>query len=175
MSNDEALRYPIGKFTPKDSYTAEDVRSNISRIAALPNKVEQAVKNFSEAQLDTPYRDGGWTIRQVLHHLADSHMDAYIRFKWTLTENTPTIKAYNEKAWAETSETKHHPRISIDLLKALHIKLVELLKGLGPNDLAKEFTHPETQKNVSLARLIALYAWHGEHHLGHIHIVGKTN
>lgn len=173
MNNDEALRYPIGKFTPKDIYTPAEIRENINRIATLPANVEQAVKAFSEAQLDTPYREGGWTIRQVLHHLADSHMNAYIRFKWTLTESTPTIKAYNEKAWAETYETKQHPSISINLLKALHVKLIELLKGLTAEDLVKEFVHPETQKKVSLQRLIALYAWHGEHHLGHVLIVAN--
>lgn len=173
MNNDDALRYPTGKFTPQDSYTLDEINLNISRIESLPAKVEEAFKNLSAAQLETPYREGGWNIRQVLHHLADSHLNAFIRFKWTLTENTPMIKAYNEKAWAETPETKLDPTLSIILLKALHTKWITLLKSLKPEDMSKEFIHPDTMKRVSLARLIATYAWHGEHHLGHIQIVAQ--
>jgi len=173
MNNDEALRYPIGKFSPQDSYSKEEISTNIRRIESLPAKVDAAIKNFSEAQLNTPYRDGGWTIRQVVHHMADSHMNAYIRFKWTLTENTPTIKAYDEKAWALTPEVKLDPAISLNFLKALHVKWVSLLKELKMEDLSKEFIHPETHKHILLSRLIALYAWHGEHHLGHINIVAN--
>lgn len=172
-NNEEALRYPVGKFAPKDSYTIEEVRSNINRIENLPAKVEAALKNFTEDQLNTHYREGGWTIRQVVHHMADSHMNAYIRFKWTLTENTPTIKAYDEKAWAETPDIKLDPTISLNLLKSLHVKWVSLLKELKTEDLSKEFIHPETQKHILLSRLIALYAWHGEHHLGHINLVAN--
>lgn len=171
MNNDEALRYPIGKFTPQDSYSLEEITANIAKIESLPGKVETLVTTLSALQLDTPYREGGWTVRQVIHHLADSHMNAYIRFKWTLTENTPMIKAYNEKAWAQTPETKSEPAISIQLLKALHQKLSLLLKGLNPEDVSKEFIHPETMKKNSIAKLCALYAWHGEHHLAHIKLV----
>jgi hypothetical protein len=174
MSNtDDQLRYPIGKFSPKESYSPQDVQDNIKRIEALPAKVEALIKNFSSAQYDTPYRDGGWTARQVIHHMADSHMNAVIRFKWTLTENTPVIKAYNEKLWAETAETKLDPVISINLLRALHTKWVAMLKLIKPEELRREFTHPETKKNLPLDRLIALYAWHGEHHLGHLEIIAK--
>ncbi|HWA35328.1 MAG TPA: putative metal-dependent hydrolase, partial [Cyclobacteriaceae bacterium] len=169
----EQLRYPIGKFSPKDSYSAQEIQENIKRIEVLPSKVESLIKNFSRAKLDTPYRDGGWTARQVLHHLSDSHMNAYIRFKWTLTENTPIIKAYDEKLWAETPEIKLDPVISLDLLKALHIKWTAMLKLLGADELKKEFIHPETKKHIRLDRLIALYAWHGDHHLGHLEIVAK--
>lgn len=172
-NNEDQLRYPIGKFSPKDSYSAEEIRENIKRIESLPSKVEALIKNFSASQLDTPYRDGGWTARQVLHHLSDSHMNAYIRFKWTLTENTPIIKAYEEKLWAETPETKLDPVISLNLLKALHIKWAAMLKLVNAEDLKKEFIHPETKKHVPLDRLIALYAWHGDHHLGHLEIVGR--
>lgn len=173
MNNEDQLRYPIGKFIPKDSYSAQEVQENIKRIETLPSKIELLIKNFSQAKLDTPYRDGGWTARQVLHHLSDSHMNAYIRFKWTLTENTPIIKAYDEKLWAETPEIKLDPAISVDLLKALHIKWVAMLKLLGTEDLKKEFIHPETKKHVRLDRLIALYTWHGDHHLGHLEIIGR--
>jgi uncharacterized damage-inducible protein DinB len=168
MTNNPDPRYPIGKFEPKESYTADDVKQSIDRIAALPARMEAALKDLSEAQLDTPYRDGGWTLRQVAHHVADSHMNAYIRVKWTLTENTPLIKAYEEKAWAETPETKGSPVLSINLLKALHTKWVVLLRALTPELLQRQFTHPDTKKQVPLDRLIAMYAWHGEHHLGHI-------
>jgi hypothetical protein len=161
-------RYPIGKFEPKENYTKDDVLANIERIRTLPDRLEKAVHGFSTTQLDTPYREGGWTVRQVIHHMADSHMNAYIRFKWTLTENTPTIKAYLEKLWAETPETKANPGLSIALLKALHAKWEVLLMSLSVEDLHKQFIHPETKIQVPLDRLIALYAWHGEHHLAHI-------
>ncbi len=162
------LRYPIGKFQPQESYSADEIKTNIARIEALPGKLETAVKGLTDQQLDTPYRDGGWTVRQVVHHVPDSHVNAYIRTKWTLSEATPLIKAYDEKTWAETPETKLPPQISLTLLTSLHAKWVELLKRIPPQDLKKEFTHPETGKNVSLERMIATYAWHGEHHLAHI-------
>ena len=172
-NNEEQLRYPIGKFAPQESYSPEELKTLIARIESLPERVESLVKNFSATKLNTPYREGGWTARQVLHHLADSHMNAYIRFKWSLTESTPTIKAYDEKAWAETPETSLDPVISVNFLKALHVKWVALLKLLKPEDLKKDFFHPETKKHVRLDRLIALYAWHGDHHLGHLEIVAK--
>jgi hypothetical protein len=165
---EDILKYPIGKFSPQESYSENEILAAISRIEALPAKVEAAVKGLSASQLDTPYRDGGWTVRQVVHHLADSHMNAYIRFKWTITEETPTIKAYNEKAWAETPETSGSPELSINLLKPLHTKWVTLLKGLKSEQLKREYTHPETKKNAPLERIVNMYAWHGEHHLAHI-------
>jgi hypothetical protein len=172
MSNQEdQLRYPIGKFTPSESYTPQEISENIKRIEALPAKLESIFRSFSSRQLETPYREGGWTARQVLHHLADSHMNAYIRIKWTLTEATPMIKAYDEKRWAETPEIEIDPMISIELLKTLHTKFVALLSRIKAQDQKKEFQHPETKKNVSIERMIALYAWHGEHHLGHLNII----
>ena len=162
------FQYPIGKFQPQESYTSNDVKTNIARIESLPAKLEAAVKGLTDAQLDTPYRDGGWTVRQVVHHVPDSHMNAYIRTKWSLTEQSPLIKAYDEKGWATTPETKLAPEISLNVLKSLHIKWVELLKKLTADDLKKDFIHPDTKKNVPLDRLIATYAWHGEHHLAHI-------
>ncbi len=173
MSPDESLKYPIGKFDPRPSYSREDVLNNIARIEALPAKVENVFKSLSPAQLETSYRDGGWTARQVLHHLPDSHLNAYIRFKWTLTENSPLIKAYDEKSWAETAEVSADPALSVQLLKALHAKWVVLIRSLTSTDLQREFTHPETKKQLPLDRLIALYAWHGEHHLGHLQIIAK--
>jgi len=164
-------QYPIGKFLPKESYTAGEIKSLIEIIEALPEKLESVIHPLAPTQLDKPYRPGGWTARQVIHHIADSHMNAYIRCKWMLTEETPLIKAYNEKAWAETPETTEDPKLSIDLIKALHKKWVVLLRSLAEPDLKKSFIHPETQKHVHFDRLIALYAWHGEHHLAHLKLI----
>jgi hypothetical protein len=171
--NDDRLRYPIGKFTPKETYTKQELQESISKIESLPSRIEALAKKLTAKQLDTPYRDGGWTARQVMHHLSDSHTNAYIRVKWTLTESTPTIKAYDEKLWAETPETKLDPAVSINLLKAIHVKFVALLKLLTDTDLQKQFLHPETQKHVRIDRMIALYAWHGDHHFGHLEIIAK--
>jgi len=168
---DERLQYPIGKFTPKESYTSEEISTLIHSIEILPEKIEEVFKKLSTKQLDTSYRSGGWTARQVIHHISDSHMNAYIRIKWSITEDTPLIKAYDEKAWAETYETKLDPALSVALLKSLHAKWVTLLRALSKEDLQKSFVHPETKKNIRLDRLIALYAWHGEHHLGHLKLV----
>jgi hypothetical protein len=174
--NEEALRYPTGKFTPQEAYSKQDLDQCILRIESLPSRIEAVIKNFSAQYFDTPYRDGGWTARQVVHHIADSHMNAYIRFKWTLTENTPIIKAYNEKLWAQTPEVNLDPLLSLNLLKALHVKWVALLKSLTSSDLQKEYIHPETKKTARLDRIIAMYAWHGDHHLAHLNIVaGKSN
>lgn len=173
MNNDDALRYPIGKFAAQDTYTPEEIKVNIGRIESLPSMIEELAKSLSAKQLETPYREEGWTARQVIHHISDSHMNAYIRTKWTLTEDTPLIKAYNEKDWALTPETKFDPLISISLLKALHAKWTALLRTLSPTDLQKAFIHPETKKEVKLERQIALYAWHGEHHLGHLKIIAS--
>lgn len=165
------MKYPIGKLNAKEGYTADEIRVLIAAIEALPQQVETLVATLSEKQLDTPYRPGGWTARQVIHHLADSHINAFIRLKWTLTEETPTIKAYEEKAWALTPEVNGDPKLSIALLKALHAKWVVLLHKLSAQDLQKQFLHPETNKYVRIERQIATYAWHGEHHLGHLKIV----
>ncbi len=173
MNNDEHLRYPIGRFNSKETYSTQELNRFIDQIEAAPHKIETEIKSLTLAQLDTPYRPGGWTVRQVLHHIPDSHMNAYIRLKWTLTEDTPTIKAYDEKAWAETPETKLDPGFSIELLKVLHVKWVTILRKLKTEDFSKSFLHPETKKHVSLARQVATYAWHGEHHLGHIRIVAN--
>jgi signal recognition particle subunit SEC65 len=167
------LSYPIGKFEGKESYTPEELKTLISRIERLPAKLEAAVNDLSDEQLDTPYREGGWTLRQVVHHVSDSHLNAYIRTKWTLTENTPTIKAYNEKNWAETPDKKLPVNISINLLRTLHSKWTKIFKALRPEELSKEFIHPDTQKHVSIGRLIATYAWHGDHHLAHINYLRK--
>lgn len=166
---EDLLRYPIGKFIPRDTtYTPEELNSFIDRIESLPGKVEKAIAGLSEAQLQTPYREGGWTVNQLLHHVPDSHMNAYIRIKWTLTEDTPTIKAYDEKRWAETPDTKVDPALSVALLKALHAKWISLLRNLTKEDLKKQFLHPDSKKYVRIDNMMGMYAWHGDHHLAHI-------
>ena len=164
----EDLKYPIGKFAPQDSYTDSEIAACIARIESLPARLRQALTNFSDNQYDTPYRDGGWTVRQLVHHIADSHLNAYIRIKWTLTEPSLVIKAYNEKLWATTPEVQGDPSISLDLISAHHRKWVSLLKHLSPTDLEKHFVHPDSGKEIKLKNLVALYAWHGDHHLAHI-------
>jgi predicted tellurium resistance membrane protein TerC len=160
--------YPIGKFQVKESYTSEELKKLISKIETLPAKMEAAVTGLTDAQQDTPYRDGGWTVRQVVHHVSDSHMNAYIRTKWALTESTPVIKAYDQKSWAETPDAKMPVANSLNVLRPLHKKWVEMLKELKVDDLNKEFIHPDTNKHIRLSQLIANYAWHGDHHLAHI-------
>jgi hypothetical protein len=171
--SDEHLRYPVGRFSPKDSYSMDEIHQHIARIAELPNDVRGITITLSMEQLATPYRPGGWTALQVIHHLADSHLNAFIRTKWALTENTPMIKAYDEKAWAETPETSLDAMLSLELLSALHLKWTALLRKLSPVELDKKFLHPETKKEVPLSRNIALYSWHGEHHCGHLKIVAN--
>lgn len=171
--NEEALKYPTGRFAPQESYSISELDLCIRRIEAVPARIEALVKNFSAAQFDMHYRPDGWTARQVVHHLADSHMNAYVRFKWTLTEDTPMIKAYDEKRWAETPDVRQDPRISLELLKALHVKWVTLLQRMTAEDFKKEYVHPEAKRHYRLDRVTALYAWHGEHHLGHLKIVAE--
>lgn len=174
MNNDEHLRYPIGKLTSQPAYSLAEIKHNISRIEQAPVKIEMLSNQLSQAKkLEGVYRDGGWTARQVIHHLADSHMNAYIRTKWMLTEETPTIKAYDEKAWALTAEVSADPMLSIQLLKALHAKWITLLKALPESDFSKQFLHPESKKLVRLDQLVATYAWHGEHHEGHLKIIAS--
>lgn len=173
MNDIDALRYPIGKFNPQPSYTAAEQQQLIADILALPEQVAKAVQHFTAEQFNTPYRDGGWTVQQLIHHLADSHMHSYIRFKWTLTEDKPTIKAYDEKLWAETNDNQLDPHLSIALLKGLHAKWGALIQRLSPQDLQKSFIHPQSQREITLERMLGLYAWHGKHHLAHIERLKK--
>ena len=166
------LQYPIGQFECPSKITTEHITNWIQDIEDLPSKIETLVADFSEQQLETPYRPGGWTARQVIHHIHDSHHNGYIRFKWTLTEENPVIKAYYEDRWAELFDTKSAPiYLSLDMIKALHAKWVYFLKGLSSEDLEKSFIHPEGDVVISLAEDIGIYAWHGNHHLAHLQIV----
>ncbi len=161
-------RYPIGPFKFEGKATETVHQLWIEQIASAPALLRKAVAGLSEQQFDTPYRDGGWTVRQVTHHVPDSHLNAYTRFKLTLTEHEPTVKPYNEKLWAELVDTKKNPiEVSLNLLDALHIRWVTLLKSLKPEDFNRTFRHPESGIGT-LERLLALYAWHGRHHTAHI-------
>lgn len=166
--NEYDLKYPIGKFKAPQSITKTHINDWIEQIEALPKRLNQLTFDLNQEQLDTPYRDQGWTVRQVVHHLADSHMNSFIRFKWTLTEKNPLIKAYFEDRWAELPDSKGNIKLSLDLLKSLHARWAILLKSLDEGDLKRTFIHPEGQVSVSLAKNIGIYAWHGEHHYAHI-------
>lgn len=161
------LRYPIGQFKQEGNLTMDIIERWIKEIEAAPSQLKEAVKGLSDDQLDTAYRPGGWTIRQVVHHLADSHLNSYIRFKLALTENNPTIKPYMEEKWAELSDSKLPVDISLSLLEALHSRWSTLLRSMQTTDLEKTFHHPDSGA-VKLGLNIGIYAWHGRHHIAHI-------
>ena len=164
----EDLSYPIGKFAFPDAVTDADVEAMIQQIAETPGRLRTAVAGLDDAKLDTPYRPGGWSVRQVVHHLADSHLNSYIRFKLAVTENEPVIKAYDEATWARLDDAAHGPvDVSLCLLDALHARWLGFLRSLSPEQLSRTFVHPDMGK-VSLRQNIALYAWHGRHHVAHI-------
>ena len=164
----ESLKYPIGKPNIPAEISSEVINKWIQIIEDFPNKLEKLVTNLSDEQLDTPYREGGWTIRQVIHHCADSHHNSYTRFKWTLTEDKPLIKAYYEDRWAELIDYKAPIELSINHLKTLHTKWVYFLKKLSEEDLQQIFIHPDGNEEVSLQENIGIYAWHCNHHYAHI-------
>lgn len=161
-------RYPLGRFTPDVNPTSASRGRHMNEIGALPSRMRQALDGLSAKQLDTPYREGGWTVRQVIHHVPDSHLNAYIRFKLALTENSPTIKPYDERAWALLKDVELTPvEVSLNMLEAIHNRWVVLLRTLESADFAREFNHPEAGvKNLDW--LLGLYSWHGNHHLAHI-------
>jgi hypothetical protein len=163
------LRYPIGQFSYDGRMTDARRSECIERIAAAPALMRRAVDGLSQMQLDTPYRPGGWTVRQVVHHVPDSHINAYTRIRLALTEETPTIKPYEEARWAELPDARGGPiETSLALLEALHARWVPLLQTIGPAEGGRRFMHPEHGRQISIDELIAMYAWHGEHHAAHI-------
>lgn len=169
----DVLKYPIGRFKVPHSISDKMLRGWIEEIEALPTLMSQAVKGLTEEQLNTPYRPEGWTLRQVVHHVADSHINSYVRFKWALTEEIPTIKAYNEQTWARLEDYSAPVEISLALLTALHTRWTLLLKSLSAEQFKLKFVHPESGAKISLDINTALYAWHGKHHLAHIEGVTK--
>jgi len=166
--NLEALKFPVGKFQKPESITKEIIESAINEIENFPNLVKTEIENLDEKDLNLKYRPEGWTISQVVHHCADSHINSYVRFKLALTENLPTIKPYEESLWAELPDNNLSPFVSLKLLEALHERWVFILKSLSDEDLNKEFIHPEQSEKISLKENILIYSWHCQHHLAHI-------
>lgn len=162
------LRYPVGTFEFEGTLSSEQRRAMIDQIAATPEKMRSAVMGLSEKQLNTPYRPEGWTVRQVVHHVPESHLNSYVRFKLAITEDEPTIKPYFEDRWAQLDDARTAPiELSLDLLEALHKRWVWFLRSLKDKDFQRTFRHPELGI-VSVDKNIALYAWHGRHHVAHI-------
>jgi len=168
MSETTDLRYPIGKADLKPELGDAERREAIDIIAAVPANLRAAVAGLTPEQLDTPYRDGGWTVRQLVHHVPDSHLNAYVRFKLALTEDNPTIKPYAEARWAELADTKTTPvEVSLTLLEAVHHRLDTILRSLGAEDFQRPLTHPDMGR-LTLDQMLGLYAWHGRHHVAHV-------
>ena len=169
------LRFPVGEFRFPESVSATDLDTFIHQIAETPAQMRAAVAGLSESQLDTPYRPGGWTVRQLVHHVPDSHINSYVRYRLALTESEPVIKPYEEKLWAELADARSMPvEPSLVLLESLHARWVPLLRSLSAADWKRTFRHPELGL-VSLENNAALYAWHGRHHVAHITALRERN
>jgi hypothetical protein len=167
MTELDDLRYPIGRFNPTASSLPGIRAAHIQTLRQLPERLRAAVAGLNDAQLDTPYREGGWTARQVVHHLADSHAMAYTRCKLALTEDWPTINPYKEAAWAELADSRSPVEVSLALIEGLHGRWVALLEALTDDDLRKGYNHPERGKEM-LVKMLAMYDWHSRHHTAHI-------
>jgi hypothetical protein len=167
MADEEDLRYPVGRFRPPAENTRAVRAAHIETLRLLPERLRSAVAGLSEAQLDTPYRAGGWTVRQVVHHFADSHANSYVRFKLALTEDWPTIKPYDEAAWARLPDSSLPIEPSLVFITGLHQRMVALLESMPEEDFDRGFNHPERGR-MTLAANLALYEWHSRHHTAHI-------
>jgi len=166
-------RFPIGKFHYDGQLTEGQKQTYLNDIGRTPSNLRAAVEGLRDAQFDTPYRPGGWTVRQVVHHVPDSHMNSYVRFKLALTEDEPTIKPYAEDRWAELADTAATPvEVSLTMLDSLHDRWVRLLRSLTPDDWKRTFRHPDLGP-MTLEKTLALYAWHGKHHVAHINELRK--
>ena len=174
MQDLEKLKYPIGTYQPPQVISENDLKSWINELAVLPQEIVEITKNLSEQQLETSYRPDGWTVRQIVHHLADSHINAYTRAHLTLTETKPEVRPYDEVKWAELSVAKTGDiQLSIAILKAIHQRLVALLQALNFDNFQRTYYHPAVQKEFTLGYLVGNYAWHGKHHLAHIKLTLK--
>lgn len=163
------LSYPIGKFEWPETVSRESRNVYIEELAAAPERFYAAVQGLNDQQLDTPYRPGGWTVRQVVHHFADSHLNAYVRFRLAMTESEPVVKPYDEKKWAELPDARTAPPdISLQLIESLHYRWVALLRSFADADFARTFRHPELPRIVRLDTYLSQYAWHTRHHVAHI-------
>lgn len=169
----ERLRYPIGRWERPLSPTREDCAEWIDAIERLPGELRAAAESLSAGGLDTPYRPGGWTARQVVHHVADSHMNSSVRFRLTMTEERPTIRPYDEAAWAELVDARTAPaEVSLRLIEALHERWALLARSFTERDLTRTFVHPEMDGEIRLDEALSLYAWHGRHHVRHVAACG---
>jgi hypothetical protein len=169
-------RYPVGRFAYDDDTSRAAIDRSIADIDSLPTLLRAAVDGLSGEQLNTPYRDGGWSPREVVHHVADSHMNAYVRCKFALTEDAPTIKPYDEAEWAKLADVKVVPiEVSLNLIDALHARWVALLRNMPDADFERTYIHPEQKNPVPLRAMTALYAWHGRHHTAHISTLRERN
>lgn len=166
--NIENLKYPIGKFQPLETYTFDDIQPAIQDIEYFPSALRAIVADIPEESLEWRYRPEGWTIRQVIHHCADSHLNAFCRYKLALTEDKPQIKPYLEAKWAELADHQAPISFSVDLLENLHVKWTYLLRSMSEEDFGREYFHPEAGQYFSLYHVTMMYAWHGNHHLAHI-------
>lgn len=168
------IRYPIGTFEKPATFDEENLKECLGDIRRLPSVLREAVRGLNEAQLNTPYREGGWTVAQVVHHLADASMNAFVRTKWTLTEETPSIKPFDENAWAETTDALSLSiEFSLQLLEGLHARWVQLLESLKLATFKRAFYHEETKATMDIYTLVAMYAWHGKHHTAQIQQLRK--
>lgn len=171
----DTLRYPIGNFTYGKIYSSDDRRQQIAAMEELPIKLTELVGKWGDDRLDTPYRPDGWTIRQLVHHIADSHMNAYIRTKLALTEDNPTIKPYEEGEWAKLPDSLLDIAPSLVILRNLHVRWVAVLSSLSDAELNRTYFHPASQRTVTLREAIAMYVWHGEHHYQHAFQLAQRN
>ena len=167
----EQLKYPIGKYVPQP-FSEVQLREWINDIKFLPENIEHAILNLDEAQLDTPYRPEGWTVKQLIHHVADSHMNAYIRIKLSITEDKPVIKPYDQDSWAALKDSLELPiDCSLQLIESIHQRMLHVIKSVDKSMLQRSYIHPEYNREFKLDELIALYAWHGKHHAGHLTVI----
>lgn len=167
MSDTQDPRFPVGRFKPIANPAPEVLRESVAQLSALPARIREAVGGLSDAQLDTPYREGGWTVRQVVHHVADSHMNGLVRAKLALTEDSPTIKPYKEARWAEMPDAKLPIELSLRIIDGLHARLDAIVAGMTEADYARTFVHPENGL-TPLSTWVQLYGWHSRHHVAHI-------
>jgi len=173
--NLESLKFPIGKFKTPNCIDEKQIEIWINAIESFPKKLRKEVENLSDVELEKQYRTNGWTIRQIVHHCADSHTNSFIRFKLALTENEPIIKAYLEDKWAELPDGKQFPiESSLQILEGIHRRWIYLLKNLSKEQMERKFKHPENLELITLKNCIGIYAWHGEHHLAHIQLAKQN-
>lgn len=174
-TDDDALKYPIGRLAQKPEYSGAERDAMLARLAAQPAALRAAVAGLSDAALDTPYRAGGWTVRQLVHHVADSHLNAYIRLKLGLTEDNPTVKPYDQDAWVTLADVSTvPPSVSLSLLDGIHERMLAVLRTMTPSDFRRSIMHPENGR-MTLDDVVAMYAWHGDHHVAHVRGVRERN